>query len=189
MNENYRIKLKDPKWIERANNIRHLDDYECIDCGLSFVKDKDKLDVHHTYYDFNKEIYDYPDKNLICLCHSCHSKEHKIGKSLDAKFKKYLKSLKKEGLLSSQIDKIMDTLIDISENNSTISNFSNICKDIDLYNWGRITSRDLRHKKVKNEDNELKIWIKICNSNNIIFDKNKIETSEYQSLWENYFKI
>ena len=186
-NKTYKDLLKDPLWIDKSNEIKHLDEYECIDCGIRYVGDKDKLDVHHTYYDYNKKIYNYDDKNLITLCHSCHTKEHEFGKKLSGKLFEYLRSLKKEGLLESQIYDIMEFLIKQSENGKTLLEFGKIMC-FNRYNYGRIYSRKLRHNRVINEDDEILIWKKICKINNIKFDANKTDSYEYQDMWNNYFK-
>lgn len=186
-NKTYKDLLKDPLWVNKSKEIKHLDECECIDCGLSYVANEDNLDVHHTYYDFNKNIYDYDDKNLITLCHSCHTKEHEFGKKINSKLYEYLRSLKKEGLLESQIYDILNYLILQSKQGNTLHEFGKKMF-FDRYNYGRIYSRKSRHERVLNEDNETDIWKIICYNNDIKFDSSKTDSTEYQIMWNNYFK-
>lgn len=185
MDKTYKELLKDPLWVKKAHEIRHLDDCECIDCGVQYIGNEDKLDVHHTYYDFSKNIYDYDNKNLITLCHNCHTKEHEYGKKLNGKLAEYLRCLKKEGLLESQIYDLLEGLIEFSKNGETLDMIGNLIP-LNRYNYGRIKSRDLRHIRVKAEEDELLKWKEICNFYNITFDKDKIESSEYQDMWNGY---
>ena len=50
--------------------IRYRDGYVCRLCGVPEIELERKLSVHHI--DYNKS--NIKEKNLICLCHSCHSK-------------------------------------------------------------------------------------------------------------------
>lgn len=186
MKQDYKEKLKSRRWHDKASKIKHLDEYECIDCGLNFLRKEKQLDVHHTYYDMSKDIDDYEDKNLITLCHSCHDKEHDIDKTLYDKAKKYIYSLKKEGLLASQIDSLFDGLIDTSKNNWTLVSLKEQFKHFN-YNYARIRMRPIRHNVVKREDSEIEIWKRICKINKVDFDKDKIGTGAYQNMWDNYY--
>jgi hypothetical protein len=44
------------------------DKFKCIICGCN---DKE-LHVHHRWYQFGKEIWDYPDTCFETLCFECH---------------------------------------------------------------------------------------------------------------------
>jgi hypothetical protein len=79
METEYSLKLKDPKWISRAKEIRKRDGHKCTKCFVDNVE----LHVHHKYYLLNKDPWDYPDDALITLCPICHSKEHE-GKSISS---------------------------------------------------------------------------------------------------------
>ena len=50
--------------------IRYRDAYKCQLCGMPEIEAGRKLDVHHIDYDKDN----IAPKNLITLCHSCHSK-------------------------------------------------------------------------------------------------------------------
>lgn len=67
----YSEKLKDPRWQRRRLEILNRDEFTCQKCG-----DKENtLHVHHRWYKFGKEPWEYPDEILITLCHNCHEEE------------------------------------------------------------------------------------------------------------------
>ena len=69
---NFKEQIKDPRWQRRRLEIMQRDDFKCQICGGG---DK-TLNVHHLYYDKNKDYWDYTDEGLITLCEDCHEKEH-----------------------------------------------------------------------------------------------------------------
>jgi hypothetical protein len=83
MNSNdYAISLQDPKWKAKSAKIRDRDGHKCVKCGAKGVE----LHVHHKYYIFGREPWDYTDKALITLCGACHDKEH-AGKDISEFFR------------------------------------------------------------------------------------------------------
>lgn len=80
----YPEKLKDPRW-QRLRLIKlELAGWACERCG-----DKEQtLHVHHAYYEWGKEPWDYDHYSLSVLCEDCHS-EAEWYKSW---FKKFLAS-------------------------------------------------------------------------------------------------
>jgi rubredoxin len=68
----------DPMWTQIRKRILKRDGRRCMRCGYQFVG-KRKPDVHHINADKKCNI----DKNLICLCRSCHvTSENNIAVSL-----------------------------------------------------------------------------------------------------------
>ena len=51
-------------------------------CHLCFEKDK-TLNVHHRYYEKNKNPWDYDDEALITLCEECHGRVHKAQEKIN----------------------------------------------------------------------------------------------------------
>lgn len=44
------------------------DDFQCTCCG-----DREtEIHVHHSYYEFGKEVWEYPIESLFTLCSNCH---------------------------------------------------------------------------------------------------------------------
>lgn len=68
----YSEKLRDPKWIERRNEIKRRDNYTCRACG----QNRGRLDVHHPEYLDGREPWEYADSLLITLCARCHKLKH-----------------------------------------------------------------------------------------------------------------
>lgn len=64
----YSKKLQNPNWQKKRLEILSRDNFQCISCGSN---DKE-LHVHHRWYQFGKEIWDYPDSCFETLCHECH---------------------------------------------------------------------------------------------------------------------
>jgi 5-methylcytosine-specific restriction endonuclease McrA len=64
----YKQKLADPRWQRKRLEILNRDNFQCTHCG-----DKEsEIHVHHSYYEFGKEIWDYEDSTLFTLCSNCH---------------------------------------------------------------------------------------------------------------------
>lgn len=88
----YAEKLKDPRWKAKREEILRRDNYTCRGCG---AKDPDPpepeedgyvpedldspepiiLEVHHKWYEWGKDPWDYPGSCLITLCDMCHDTE------------------------------------------------------------------------------------------------------------------
>lgn len=70
--------LKDPRWIETSKHIREWDGEVCLLCGDS--GSSANLQVHHLYYDQNKNPWEYNRESLVTLCEKCHRKIHQNEK-------------------------------------------------------------------------------------------------------------
>lgn len=67
----YYLKLKDPRWQKKRLEILQRDEFCCNYCG----DEESELHVHHHYYVYGKEIWDYEDDALSTLCSKCHNLE------------------------------------------------------------------------------------------------------------------
>lgn len=83
----YQEKLKDHRWIMKANDVKLRDNYTCQKCGCG-----DRLEVHHVRYLRFTEPWNYPDNYLITLCRNCHQEETDDLKILDSKIESMLTS-------------------------------------------------------------------------------------------------
>jgi len=63
----YREKLKDPRWQRKRLRIINRCEHKCEECGSS-----DSLEVHHCYYRYGREVWQYPDRAFLALCRKCH---------------------------------------------------------------------------------------------------------------------
>ena len=65
--------------------ILNRDGFACQLCG----EIKETLHVHHFYYDYGKEPWDYPNNFLVTLCGNCHEDESHKNKGSHA-YMKYI---------------------------------------------------------------------------------------------------
>jgi 5-methylcytosine-specific restriction endonuclease McrA len=64
----YYLKLKDPRWQKKRLEILNRDQFQCTCCGDT----ENELNVHHSYYEYGKELWEYEDDTLFTLCKPCH---------------------------------------------------------------------------------------------------------------------
>ena len=72
MNKKYDEKLKHPFWQRKRLEIFNLHNFTCQNCSAK----ENTLHIHHTYYEKNKEPWEYENDSLKCLCDKCHKKWH-----------------------------------------------------------------------------------------------------------------
>lgn len=68
----YEWLLKDPRWQKKRLEIFQRDGFKCTKCGDSYST----LHVHHFYYNFDLQPWEYPDDILTTYCDFCHLKAH-----------------------------------------------------------------------------------------------------------------
>lgn len=66
-----------PKWLALAKQVKNERNNTCERCG----KMSNFLRLHHVVYASNldkvdRDVWDYPIENFICLCKECHEKIH-----------------------------------------------------------------------------------------------------------------
>ena len=64
----YSAKLRDARWKTKADSVRQKSGHQCQDCGST---DR-PLEVHHCWYRYALEPWQYPFDALRCLCRNCH---------------------------------------------------------------------------------------------------------------------
>lgn len=64
----YAEKLRDPRWQKKRLKILERDKFKCCRCKSS----KKTLNVHHGYYEWGKDPWDYEDWTLSTVCEDCH---------------------------------------------------------------------------------------------------------------------
>ncbi len=67
----YRSLLKDDRWSRRRLEIMRRDGFRCRRCGA-----KSRLNVHHRWYVYGRQPWQYPDRCLVTLCEDCHRHVH-----------------------------------------------------------------------------------------------------------------
>lgn len=106
----YAEMLKDPRWIERAKEIKEWDRECCQLCGSN-----ENLQVHHLYYDKEKEVWQYGDRALVTLCDKCHEKIHKYDNDFYKHLTETLHKLGEHGVTKFVILDILDAFVRITE--------------------------------------------------------------------------
>ena len=69
--QEYREKLKDPRWQKKRLEIFERDEFRCRYCGTT----EKTLSVHHLFYIKGCDPWEYPDEVVITLCEDCHESE------------------------------------------------------------------------------------------------------------------
>jgi len=74
----YWDKLKDPRWQKKRLEVFQRDEFACTWCGES---DK-TLHVHHAYYEWGKEPWDYDTATLHTVCEDCHDTANNLRRDM-----------------------------------------------------------------------------------------------------------
>ena len=82
----YWEKLKDPRWQKKRLDVMNRDGFACRHCGSK----RKTLNVHHLFYVFDCDPWDYEEKELITLCASCHLAEQQFRDLFTATVQKLL---------------------------------------------------------------------------------------------------
>jgi hypothetical protein len=83
----YAEKLRDPRWQKKRLEIMERDKFTCQLCG----NNESTLNIHHLYYEKNKDPWDYNNDDLITLCEECHEYETECIKEYSNELLMYLK--------------------------------------------------------------------------------------------------
>lgn len=92
----YATKLKDPRWQVKRQRILKRCKNLCEECGKA-----KPLQVHHCYYRYGRQVWQYPDGALLGLCDSCH----KERQDAELKFRQFLPTVK-----TNQLSLIQETV-------------------------------------------------------------------------------
>lgn len=71
----YQDKLKDPRWQKKRLEILERDEKCCQICS---IKDR-TLHVHHLFYNYDVDPWEYDDKYLMTLCDKHHELIHEFN--------------------------------------------------------------------------------------------------------------
>lgn len=113
----YSEKLRDQRWKNKSQQKKEWAEYKCQDCGSS-----SNLEIHHCYYRYGLEPWQYPMDSLRCLCSKCHKKRGALEMEFRAKLAEItttdleaITDLVTNGILSYPKDKVMELLSAISD--------------------------------------------------------------------------
>ena len=70
----YAEKLLDPRWQKKRLEVLQNYDFVCQSC----CDGESTLHVHHKHYIRGRKVWEYDNKQLICLCWQCHENQHDI---------------------------------------------------------------------------------------------------------------
>lgn len=87
----YQRKLRDPRWQRRRLDVLNAANWRCEDAGCR--RDNQPLEVHHCYYVWGTEPWDYPRDCLIALCEICHEKRQQIERTIKLELLKCLRDV------------------------------------------------------------------------------------------------
>ncbi len=127
-------RYKDPRWQKKRLEILERDNWICRDCG----DDQSTLNVHHKWYEKNKDVWGYNDNCYITLCDDCHSFIHELIDSKLINIRKlifeggfdtqtlqiFIKHMEKRDQFTN---KLIQSILEISINRETANNPSKEC--------------------------------------------------------------
>lgn len=102
MAKSYSDKLKDPRWQKRRLAVLERDEWCCQSC----YDTESTLHVHHRYYVWNSDPWDYPEDALVTLCESCHADESAAIKEASARLFRALRT----HFLADELNVLADAL-------------------------------------------------------------------------------
>ncbi|MEZ5044434.1 MAG: hypothetical protein R2828_31360 [Saprospiraceae bacterium] len=76
----YKEVLRDDRWKEKREKVLQRAENKCEECGTH-----ERLEVHHTFYKYGYEPWQYPLDSLKCLCRKCHEERGEFENIFRAK--------------------------------------------------------------------------------------------------------
>lgn len=127
--KSYKEKLKNPRWQKKRLEVMERDVWSCQEC-----KSKSKtLNVHHVFYEYGKDPWDYPTDRLVTLCEDCHKIEHDANEEI----KSLIKNIRERGFSNIDLLRFFWTFkamfIDKDMFIEGIKHFSKQTKELEIY--------------------------------------------------------
>ena len=76
--KDYKQQYLDPRWQKKRLEVLKQANWKCEKCK----SEKKTLHVHHKKYFKDRDVWDYANKYLICLCEDCHEETTEKQKML-----------------------------------------------------------------------------------------------------------
>lgn len=119
----YAEKLRDPRWVEKRNQIRSRAGGACEECGKS-----GSVEVHHCCYVRGWQPWEYPDHLLKCVCRGCHERRAVVEMRMNGFLSSLTMSqmeLLRKGLANQAFywydkDAVLDFIASIGSNRETM---------------------------------------------------------------------
>lgn len=102
-NPEYSKLLRDPRWQKKRLKILDAHGFKCDECGDT----KNELQVHHCYYEKDRNPWDYDDDCFKVLCDEHHKAWHLLKADIDKKLSKF--NIEDFGLLSQIVGELDET--------------------------------------------------------------------------------
>ena len=145
MEKSYSDKLKDPRWQQKRLRVMERDKFTCKKC----FDTESTLTVHHKYYIYKADPWDYPDEILVTLCDKCHNEEEEV-KYIIGDFTKVLLA---EGYFATELVQLLDLLRNLPTDDSGLSYIHGAIKEYNEdmnfmlpENYGKGSSSIILHK-------------------------------------------
>jgi hypothetical protein len=97
----YNKKLRNPKWQKMRLKILERDNWHCQKCG----DDETTLNVHHRWYEYGRDPWEYPEDSLVTLCELCHEQESQERENAEQRL---ISALRQCGFFTWDISKLAD---------------------------------------------------------------------------------
>jgi hypothetical protein len=79
----YSEKLRDSRWQKKRLEVLQREDFKCQWCKkYGTVIQGDYVQVHHGYYEFGRDPWEYDSQSLFCLCEKHHKRAQYESKFL-----------------------------------------------------------------------------------------------------------
>lgn len=100
----YADKLQDHRWLRKRDEVRRRANYQCEDCPCT----TGFLHVHHVYYIYGRDPWDYPDYLLKCVCEDCHRRRGQIEQAIFCAVARVLCGMTPEEMMEQPIYTMFD---------------------------------------------------------------------------------
>lgn len=101
----YQRKLRDPRWQQRRLKLLESANWTCQEATCKnwrhfLVPPQDRpanesgppLEIHHLYYEWGREPWEYPDDAHLVLCDDCHERRAAIERQIKRDIVRYLRN-------------------------------------------------------------------------------------------------
>lgn len=68
----YKEKLQSQEWRDFSRAAKENANYAC----QMYKRGKVRLNLHHLFYDLNKEPWEYEPQDVVVICEGCHNEIH-----------------------------------------------------------------------------------------------------------------
>lgn len=130
--EQYLAKFRDPRWQQRRLEIMQRDRWCCRYCYGA----NNTLNVHHRYYVWGNDPWDYPDEALVTLCEPCHEREQReMKKGKEA----LIRAVSRAGLWGYEMGNLADAIESARECYDLPPRLFSmfLCMEIRMLCWGQ----------------------------------------------------